>query len=1170
MKTPNSTPTSSLIAWSTRASMALLMVCAGESLAANDPSGSPSVGSVTTSAAVTTVNLPFKISATSLDVPIPSGCTSCRIELRLKGKTNFVRWRSATLSGKPTSVSIPLPKSLAIAEWRATGTINAQKKAEAMAKPRKFPEAFYQGRRSFTKSPTPGYQTFTPSTSTAERLQSLSLSPSVASSSVAGTSSNKSTSPSTPASDSTGTQSQQIAEADIWKAEGSTVYFFNQLRGLQVIDLADPANPKLSASLRMPATGQDLYVLPEQKAGERLVALLTLNYSATAQTEVVIVKVSAEGVQEISRTPIAGSLCDSRMLGNRLYVVSTDWSYYWYDRSASNQDQSVAGKSPSNLWELIIAPEGSVRSGSTYPLNASLDGNLALAENAIISAGNDWLAVSTSNWIDYNKSRISLYRLSESGISPLTSKPVVTAGRIQDKFKVSFQNEVLSAVSIDYSAGWRDQITRLENFKPGGEALAQLEIKRGEQLYATRFTQGKMYAVTFEQKDPLWVIDLADPAKPEIKGHVEVPGFSTYIEPMGENGEFLFTIGLDQGRVEASLFNVENPSKPNLIERVPIDEKAWGYSEATYNEKALKVLPEDGLALIPFTSASFGGPIFALAASDSSRAAAPTEPTNAFVQLLDINLKDGGSLKTRGRLYHQFEPRRATVLNGALTSISQKELITAKIDDRDNPEVLSDVSLAWPVDQAVVSGDYLLQLSDGSSAIWSGEQACIKISKTTSEDSILKEIPLGEGSVQDAVLRDSKLYVLRKNWGDYIGMVRFIRSSKAPAASVPQLCLDIYDAANLPELPLLGSVAVAMNQMDTNCAVSALQWVSDTLPVVLTQSQPSYFWRPMVMADAAFAGPTAKMAVMPPNPNSKTPRTAILRPFNVANPKAPVALNPLSLSATLSSVVSAAGAGDGLFVFGYAENPVEIAANNPWASLYGYFPSLVTCNNKLGVVDFSNPTRPVLGKSVTLPGRLLSVQQVARDGFLAYTEALPESTPSQPIQVDPLPPATIELAAALTMTKVAVIDPVVSSIVPSNPAVKPKRTLQANLIVDSEASLITSLEIDASAQAAFRDRTLYVSSETTLQRWNLEDSAAFAKNSEAQLPWTPSALAIRGNSVVGTNYSELLRVSWPGLDPVLETWKVEWINQLDRISVGNDRSLYLPMGDYGVRRLQAK
>ena len=52
-----------------------------------------------------------------------------------------------------------------------------------------------------------------------------------------------------------------VAEADIWKVDGDRLYFFNERRGLQVFDLQKPDSPALLGSLRMPAKGEDMYLL---------------------------------------------------------------------------------------------------------------------------------------------------------------------------------------------------------------------------------------------------------------------------------------------------------------------------------------------------------------------------------------------------------------------------------------------------------------------------------------------------------------------------------------------------------------------------------------------------------------------------------------------------------------------------------------------------------------------------------------------------------------------------------------------------------------------------------------------------------------------------------------------------------------------------------------------
>jgi inhibitor of cysteine peptidase len=50
-----------------------------------------------------------------------------------------------------------------------------------------------------------------------------------------------------------------------------------------------------------------------------------------------------------------------------------------------------------------------------------------------------------------------------------------------------------------------------------------LNIEPGEQFKASRFMGDKLYLVTFEQMDPLFVIDLASLSTPKIIGELKIP-----------------------------------------------------------------------------------------------------------------------------------------------------------------------------------------------------------------------------------------------------------------------------------------------------------------------------------------------------------------------------------------------------------------------------------------------------------------------------------------------------------------------------------------------------------------------------------------------------------------------------------------------------------------------
>ena len=90
--------------------------------------------------------------------------------------------------------------------------------------------------------------------------------------------------------------------------------------------------------------------------------------------------------------------------------------------------------------------------------------------------------------------------------------------------------------------------------------------KSGEQVYAVRFLGDRAYVVTFRRTDPLYVLDLSNPADPKTVGELEVAGFSDYLFPLPN--KLLLGVGRDadsSGRItgiKVALFDVANPAVP--------------------------------------------------------------------------------------------------------------------------------------------------------------------------------------------------------------------------------------------------------------------------------------------------------------------------------------------------------------------------------------------------------------------------------------------------------------------------------------------------------------------------------------------------------------------------------------------------------------------------------
>ena len=55
-----------------------------------------------------------------------------------------------------------------------------------------------------------------------------------------------------------------------------------------------------------------------------------------------------------------------------------------------------------------------------------------------------------------------------------------------------------------------------------------------EEIKSVRWFDDLAIVVTFRQTDPLYAIDLSDPAAPRLVGELKIPGFSEYLHPLGE------------------------------------------------------------------------------------------------------------------------------------------------------------------------------------------------------------------------------------------------------------------------------------------------------------------------------------------------------------------------------------------------------------------------------------------------------------------------------------------------------------------------------------------------------------------------------------------------------------------------------------------------------------
>jgi uncharacterized secreted protein with C-terminal beta-propeller domain len=233
-----------------------------------------------------------------------------------------------------------------------------------------------------------------------------------------------------------------------------------------------------------------------------------------------------------------------------------------------------------------------------------------------IYASTDNLYISSQTWdspmgIWEGDAKTNIYKFG-LGIDsiPLKASGEV-AGWIHNQFSMDEEGQSFRIATTTEAGGLSNNVFVMQQ---DGE---QLEIVGGitalaltERIYSARFIGDRGYLVTFRQVDPLFTLDLSDPTNPQVAGILKVPGFSSYLHPVGE--DFLIGFGRDatlDGRVQglqASLFDVSNIADPRLVGAYKFENDDpnhpgwfWNSSGAEWDHHAFSYFPEQKILAVP-------------------------------------------------------------------------------------------------------------------------------------------------------------------------------------------------------------------------------------------------------------------------------------------------------------------------------------------------------------------------------------------------------------------------------------------------------------------------------------------------------------------------------------------------------------------------------------------
>ncbi len=247
-------------------------------------------------------------------------------------------------------------------------------------------------------------------------------------------------------------------------------------------------------------------------------------------------------------------------------------------------------------------------------------------------------------------------------------------GRVLNQFSMDEHQGFFRIATTTESSLILDRPTTRNNVYVLDEDLKMVGKLEGlaptERIYSARFMGNRAYLVTFRQIDPLFVIDLKDPANPRVLGELKIPGYSDYLHPYDEN--HLIGIGREvsvepwpapaspigpaerpelirisppsprsQG-VKVALFDVSDPAKPRELSKYVVED---GYSDslALRDHKAVLFSRSKNLLAIPI---SLSPPFRIMEGSESN----PYVSGWQGVYVLNISPENG--IKLKGKVQH--------------------------------------------------------------------------------------------------------------------------------------------------------------------------------------------------------------------------------------------------------------------------------------------------------------------------------------------------------------------------------------------------------------------------------------------------------------------------------------------------------------------------------------
>ncbi|MBE6040126.1 MAG: hypothetical protein E7219_04085 [Clostridiales bacterium] len=406
-------------------------------------------------------------------------------------------------------------------------------------------------------------------------------------------------------------QVDDVDEADIVKTDGRYIYYVNRSQEVVILEAKDGKTKKLTS---IGSSGIENYVSDIYLSGDRLITIghtYRSDDDDQGSTGVVVYDITDRSKPVmLSDFRQSGDIVSSRMVGDYVYLVTSDYVY----RGGRMLPYCGSGDEISSLTATDISCLPDPKSAS-YIVLSSIDtasgSQGRSATKAVLGASsdiycNDHALYCASSEYDSDKGA-EYTRIARASIDGLDVKFDATAkvrGRIVNQFAMDEDDGYFRIATTSDRSGMNvNNLYVLDSsLKEAGKVTG---FARNESIKSVRFMGDKAYVITYEAIDPLFVIDLSDPAAPRIEGEVKIDGFSTLLVPAGKGR--LLGIGHATGGngyggqyasgLKIALFDISDPSEPKVLDSREFEGMS---SPAQTDHHALMVNSDQGYFAVPY------------------------------------------------------------------------------------------------------------------------------------------------------------------------------------------------------------------------------------------------------------------------------------------------------------------------------------------------------------------------------------------------------------------------------------------------------------------------------------------------------------------------------------------------------------------------------------------